>query len=198
MDINKKSLIILTASFLIPFIITGKFWYGGLYGRYSSLIGYFFALIVGLIKSKKIQLVYFVLLIAYFLPTLFAYQKTPVPIIKQEIIKKIEIDSADLLILSDYQRPQLAYTNALYIVNDQNQKNIIQQIKKYLEEKRRVYISKQAITFPYWQYDGQQIHIISKNSSKKGLLEKSLEDLKFSLVSEGDKYPLLSVYEITY
>ena len=196
--VNKKLLIILVISFLIPFFITGKFWYGGLYGRYSSLIGYFFALVVGLIKSKKIYWGYIALLITFFLSTFLAFQKTPFPIIQQEIINKAKIDKNNLLILSDYQRPQLNFTNALYIVNDLNKKEIVKTIENNLKENKRVYISKQALTFPYWQYDGQQIHIISKNNNKKGLLEKSLENFKLNLISEDNKYPLLSIYEINY
>jgi len=193
---NKKTVFFLTLSFLVPFLISGKFWYGGLFGRYSSLIGYFFALLAGLVKSRKVYLVYLLSVFIFLLPTFIAYQKTPIAEVEREMIDKIEINNDDLLVLSDYQRPQLSYPNASYIVNDLNEKEIIETIGKTLKDNKKVYISNQALTFPYWQYDGQQIHIISKNDKKIGLLKTKLKNYQLKTVIESSKYPLLTIYEI--
>jgi hypothetical protein len=195
---DKKAIIILTLSFLVPFFISGKFWYGGLFGRYGSLVGYFFALIAGLIRSKKIYYLYLFSTFVFFLPTFIAYQKPPIAEIQKEIISKIEIDENDLLVLSDYQRPQLSYPNALYIVNDLNEKEIVKAVEKTLKNNKNVYISNQALTFPYWQYDGQQIHIVSKNNKKSGLLETKLINYQLKIAISSKNYPLLSVYQTNF
>ncbi|MCJ7804322.1 glycosyltransferase family 39 protein, partial [Patescibacteria group bacterium] len=51
---KKWPLVIFLLSFFIPFIISGKFWYGGLFGRYSALVAYPLALILALIPWRKI------------------------------------------------------------------------------------------------------------------------------------------------
>jgi len=191
----------------------GKFWYGGLYGRWSALVAYPLALLLALLPWRK---VYFersekegsnerselgsywgliTILVISFLPTFLAYQKPPIPEIQAELVNQISITREDLLILSDYQRPQLPYGNALYIVGA-NQKMVEEEIEKTLKENRQVFISQQAITFPYWQYDGQEIHIISKGNKEKAHLKKFLEDKELELIMENESYLLLSIYQI--
>jgi len=192
---KKYKLIIFISLFMACFAITGKFWYGGLYGRWSALVAYPLALLLALLPWRKIYWGLIVILIFSFLPTFFAYQKTPIPKIQASLLHQSGITNEDLLILSDYQRPQLPYDNALYIVGA-NQKMVEEQIEETLTENRRVFISQQAITFPYWQYDGQQIHIISRGNSEKAHLKKFLEDKELELILEDENYPLLSIYQI--
>ncbi|MBU3956671.1 glycosyltransferase family 39 protein [Patescibacteria group bacterium] len=189
-----KTLIFLSL-FIASFAITGKFWYGGLYGRWSALVVYPLALLLALVPWRKIYWGLMVILVISFLPTFLAYQKPPIPEIQAELVNQSSITREDLLILSDYQRPQLPYDNALYIVGA-NQKMVEEEIEMALKENHRVFISQQAITFPYWQYDGQEIHIISRGNSEKAHLKKFLEDKELELISEDKNYPLLSIYQI--
>ena len=106
-------LIIFLLTFFLPFIITGKFWYGGLFGRYSVLIAYPLALLLALMPWRKIYGIMILILFLSFLPTFIAYQKTPIPQIEASLIDEIDLQKEDLLILSDYQRPQLAYLKNL-------------------------------------------------------------------------------------
>jgi len=183
-------------SILIPFFLTAKFWYGGLYGRYSSFIGYGLALLVGLILNKKVYWLIIISIFVVFIPTLIAYQQIPYPQIQKQLIEQIKLSKNDVIVLSDYQRPQLTYTNGLYINGDQNeQKNIENKIHKALQDKQRVFISEQAITFPYFQYDGQQIHIISKGDKNKAVIKKFLKNKKLILVSENKAFPFLNIYQ---
>jgi len=189
-----KALIFISL-FMACFAITGKFWYGGLYGRWSTLVAYPLALLLALLPWRRAYWGLIVILIFSFLPTFLAYQRTPIPKIQASLIRQTGITNEDLLILSDYQRPQLPYDNAFYIVGA-NQKMVEEGVERALEENHRVFISQQAITFPYWQYDGQEIHIISRGDKEKAHLKKFLEDKELELIMEDKNYPLLSIYQL--
>jgi hypothetical protein len=101
--------------------------------------------------------------ILFFIPTFLIYQQKPIALIEKTMIKKARSNKKSLLILSDYQRPQLFLENTLYTNGSLNdQKKLEEAIMLAFSENRRVFISEQAVTFPYYQYDGQQLHIISK------------------------------------
>ena len=194
---KKYRVFIFILSFIAPFILTGKFWYGGLFGRYSILVAYPLALLLALFPFRKIYGVLMFILFFSFLPTFIAYQKTPISEIQRGLIKQINLDEDDLLILSDYQRPQLPYSNAIFINGDKKNQEILENnIEKRLLGDKKIFISQQAVDFPYWQYDGQQIHVISKGSKGKAQLKKFLEDKKLILVAEDKNYPLLKIYRI--
>lgn len=188
----------LSLLWLLLFLITGKFWYGGLFGRYSALIGYLFGLLSGLTSKKKLAYwLLIVCLLANFIPTFIAYQKTPIPLLQAELIKKTKINTNDLLVMSDYQRPQLPYPNALFINGDLNlQKTIEKQIDQSFTLGQRVFITQQAVSFPYFQYDGQQLHIISSGDKNKAVINNYLKNKQLKLVIEDKNYPLLKIYEI--
>jgi hypothetical protein len=198
-------------SFFLPFLLTGKFWYGGLFGRYSALIAYLLALALALIPWRKIYCFLIIILFLSFLPTFIVYQKTPISKIQAGLIGKTDLKENDMLVLSDYQRPQLvylknkvlpkegSYSNAVYLGGDQDQQKIIEnKIEEKLKANGRVLISQQAINFPYWQYDGQQIHIISKGDKKKAQLKEFLSDKKLKVLTEDFKYPLLRIYQLSW
>jgi len=195
---NKKwPEIVFFLSFFIPFFLTAKFWYGGLYGRYSSFVGYGLALLIALISNKKLYWLTILTILLVFIPCLIAYQQIPYPQAQRQIIKQTGFSKNNLLILSDYQRPHLTYKNALYINGDKNEQKIIEdKINQALKNKQRILISEQAITFPYWQYDGQQIHIISKGDIDKAVMKKFLQNKKLIKVASDKNCPLLSVYQI--
>jgi len=197
--IKKKNwpVLIFFLSFFLPFLLTGKFWYGGLLGRYSALIAYPLALLLAIMPWRRIYGVLIFILFLSFLPTFVVYQQKPIPQIQTGLIEKINLQKEDLLVLSDYQRPQLEYSNALYINGDEKIQKIIEgKIVEKLSQSNRVFISQQAIDFPYWQYDGQQIHIISKGNKNKAQLKEFLKDKEKKLVAEDKNYPLLNLYQL--
>ena len=196
--INRK-LMILFLSFLIPFFLTAKFWYGGLYGRYSSLIAYGFALMIALIPNRIIYWLIILSICLTFIPTFIAFQKKPIPVVQKEMLKQLKISENDLIILSDYQRPQLSFKNTFYINGNADlTKTVENKILSTLKNNQKVFISRQAVTFPYWQYDGQQIHIVSKGNINKAVLKKFLADKNLTKVAELKNYPLLSIYQLDY
>lgn len=194
---KKWSFFIWFLSFYLPFLITGKFWYGGLFGRYSVLVAFPLGLSFALINKKKMYWFLLIILFISFSFTFLAYQKTPIPQIQKELIEKSGISKDDFLVLSGYQRPQLSLDYAAYVGGSDEDLLVLEnQINEKLEQKKEVYISQQAINFPYWQYDGQQIHIISKGNKEKARLKKFLEDKKLTPIIEDKNYPLLSIYRI--
>lgn len=196
---NNKKMILFSFFFLFPFILTAKFWYGGLYGRYSSFIAYFITITFSFIylKFKRLYFVLLFILITSFIPTFIKYQKTPIFLIQESLIKEIDIKSNDIIILSDYQRPQLNIVNSYFLLPDQNKNKEIENIiTNKLLSNSKVYITKQAIDYPYWQYDGQEIQIISKGDFNKTSLNDYLRDKELKLVSFNKEHPHLDVYEI--
>jgi len=189
--------IILLLSFFIPFLITGKFWYGGLYGRYSVMVAYAFGLCFGLMLSQNAYWLMMAGLILSFIPTFLVYQQKPIALIEKTMIEKAWTNKKDLLILSDYQRPQLSLENTLYANgNLYDQGRLEEAMALAFSENRRVFISEQAVTFPYYQYDGQQLHIISRGDVKKSLFAYLLKNKKLIPVVSDENYPLLTIYEI--
>jgi hypothetical protein len=85
-------------SFFIPFFLTAKFWYGGLYGRYSSFIAYGLAFFIALIPNKKFYWLVIFSVLLVFLPCLAAYQQIPYPQIQKQIISQAKLTKDDLLI----------------------------------------------------------------------------------------------------
>jgi hypothetical protein len=196
--VNRKwSWLILFVSFFIPLFLTAKFWYGGLYGRYSGFAAYGLAILIALIPNKRLYWLVVISILIVFIPTIIAYQQVPYPQIEKQLLEKANFSENDLLVLSDYQRPQLSYKNALYVNGDLIlQREIETKIDNALKEGKRVLTSNQAANFPYWQYDGQQIHIISKGNRNKAVMKNFLEDKNLALVSESKNFPLLNIYEI--
>ena len=191
-------LFIFLFSFFIPFLITGKFWHFGPFGRLAVLITYPLALFLALMPWRKIYWILIAIIFLTFCPTFWVYQKTPIPQIQASLIDEIKTKEKDILVLSDYQRPQLSYNNALYVNSKEEiQKMVEGKINEKLSTGGRVFISQQAIDFPYWQYDGQQIHIISKGNKNKAQLKEFLKDKKLNLVNEDSQYPLLAIYQLS-
>ena len=187
-------------SFLIPFLVTGKFWHGGLFARYSSLIAYSLALFLAFSFSRRVFWLLAFFLILFSLPTFHAYQKPPVFEVQKKIISEVNIENDSLFVFSEYQRPwaENNYPNALFVNgDDQDLKILEEKIEIAIEDKKLVFISQQAINFPYWQYDGQQIHIISKGDIQKAKLKSFLENKNLVLIAEDKNYPLLNIFQIT-
>lgn len=195
---KKYPLLIFLLSFFLPFFISGKFWYGGLFGRYAILIAYPLSLILALIPWRKVYIFLIILLMVGFAPVLLVYQKKPIAEVQGNLIKTINLQENDLLLLSDYQRPQLAYDQALYLGGDIFEQRLIEEkILEALFLEKRVFITQQALDFPYWQYDGQQIHIISKGDKNKSQLRNFLRDKKLIIKANNLNYPLLTVYQLS-
>lgn len=195
---NKKyPHLIFFLSFFVPFVLAGRFWYGGLFGRYSALVAWPLALLMALLPSRRLYAVSLILVILAFFPVFRAYRSPPVPEIQKNLLFQLDIQPGELVILSDYQRPQLPHPQAFYVSGDREVNRPLEaKITQALAENKPVFISAQAATFPYWQYDGQQIHIISKGDSAKAALADFLKGNKLATVAANPRYPLLNLYQL--
>ncbi len=197
-----KELFIL-AFLLLPFYLTGKFWYGGFMGRYNNFAAYIFAILFAYIKPRKLYFAVMLATLIFFYPAVAAYKKTPVPKTQSKLIEYEQIKAdAKLIIISDYQRPQLEYENilnknyAVILDNDKANKNTIIKINNALANNQTVLITKQAITFPYFQYEGQTISPLSVGNVNKAKLYSFLKKKKLLKVNSNSSNTWLDIYKI--
>jgi hypothetical protein len=197
-----KELVIL-GLLLLPFYLTGKFWYGGFMGRYNSFAAYIFAVLFAYIKPRKLYIAVILATLLFYLPAITTYKKTPIPKTQAKLIKLVQAkEAAKLIIISDYQRPQLEYENifnknyAVILDNDEANNNTIVKINNALANNQTVLITSQAITFPYFQYEGQTISPLSKGSTNKTKLYPYLKNKRFVKVSHNNLKIGLNLYKI--
>ncbi len=183
--------------FFLPFFLSSKFWIGGLFGRYGALVAYPLALAMALLPWKKLYWISLAIVFGWWVTTVSVYKQPPVTTLQAQLLKQVISTPNDLVLLSEYQRPQLPYPNALYVNGSREDTDkIVAVVEVALRENRRVFITQQAMTFPYWQYDGQQLHIISKGSSTKASLYQYISQKQLKLVTGMPEYPLLNIYLI--
>ena len=191
--------LIVTLGFLLPFLLSAKPWYGGLYGRYSTLIGYLLAILGAKYFSGKYYYALIGAIFPFFLLTFSLYLQIPLPRLQAKLIKSLP-ERPLYLVISDYQRPQLEYEEIadlkLLIVSDSdiNNRHTEKQIDGLLKKDERVYFTRQALTFPYFQYDGQSFHIVSRNTQGKAKLAVYLKNKELQLVRQNFQYPALDIF----
>lgn len=195
---KKYPLMAFFLTFFVSFALTGRFWYGGLFGRYSALVAWPLALLLALLPSRRLYFASLTLIILAFVPVFRAYRQPPIPEIQKNLITGLNLQPGDLVVLSDYQRPQLPHPQALYVSGDREVNRPLEaKITLALAENKQVFISAQARTFPYWQYDGQLVHIVSKGDPAKAVLSDFLKTKKLETVAANPDYPLLDLYRLT-
>ncbi len=180
---------------LMTYVGANGFYYGGLYGRFVAAIGLVIALLTAFLPRKAFGLV-FVSVLLMTTHTMSAYRRVPIPEIQRTMIEQLPNLPESVLILSDTQRPQLDDTSAIFL-HSFNGLEIQETIEAHLNKDRRVYISQQAMTAPYWQYDGQHIHVLTKGNPKKAILFPYLQTLHARVVVSKENYPLLTLYELS-
>lgn len=190
-------ILLFIAVWLASFLLSIWFWHGGLYGRLGGLVAYPFALILALLENKKSYTLILGTLLVIFIHTVFLYSSRPIPEVQKALIDTLPESNA-VLVFSDYQRPQLEeyYPSALY-VSSHTYPEIEEDIQQVLDAGSTVYISQQAATFPYLQYDGQGVHILSYGDFDRAHLKSFLQNKGLEPVAENPSFPLLSIYRLT-
>lgn len=182
---------------LLGFFANMSIWHAGLYGRIGGLVAYSFALSIAFIPKKILYVITagsFAVLLAI---TAFHYMQIPIPLMQEKVLAQIALQKSDLLVLSDNQRPQLEeyYPHAVYIGSATVQK-VQEKIQQAFLSHQAVYISQEARTAPYFQYDGQEIHILSKGDVSKAYLYPLLKKRRFVYEAGIAQYPLLTIYQV--
>lgn len=194
---KRYKLIIFVTSWFVCYLFSLSIWHASLFGRLGALITYPMALIFGVTRNKYVYGTLLATTVIVFIITLIAYRQIPIPARQYNLLTTANISSSDMLVVSDYQRPQLEqYYSNLQTISGGTYQTVQIKITAALKENKRIYITQQALTYPYWQYDGQTIHILSKGNSDKAHLTEYLKDKKLKIEAYDSDYPLLTVYRL--
>lgn len=177
----------------LVYVISLLPWHSGPYGRLGVLVVFPLAWLYTRLP-KAIGILALLLIIPSWSSVWGAYQTTPLPILQQRLLSESSCDNKQL-ILSEIQRPQLSavYPTAWY-VGSANWEEVAAGIAIVLEEGEQICISRQAIDFPYRQYEGQLPYPLSGREESKGFLSLGLEKEKLEVVGEDAEHPELTIY----
>lgn len=197
---KEKSLFLFGFLWLLPITVVSNWWDSLLFGRHALLASFGFAFLVGslLEKHKKI----FFLVISYLLiVSLLAMilLRQPIPYIEEaNAIEKLPREG--LLIETHFARPQVEriYKGKIIFVNEPgwNSINTPGEIRKFLANKKSVFITSQALSDPYGLYSGPYIHSLSLSYAHPFALEGIINQFtlqKYKIIDEEDN---LLIYRI--
>lgn len=159
---------IFIASWLISFFLLNSIWHTGMFGRLSLLLTLPPLYLLAKLKSRVLLAGLLIFLLIYSAKIVFPYhyQKTPY-LLEKEYVESINKADNPLLVISNYEEPYLGGKFDCLVLNSPKTETIWakEQIDKALSENRKVLFTSQAISAPYYQYDGMQYHILSKRKS---------------------------------
>lgn len=171
-------------------------WHSGPYGRLGVFLVYPLAWLYSHL-NKYLRILAIALILPSFFMTVAAYQETPLPILQQKLIERSEC-SGKQLVLSENQRPQLAgsYPQAQYI-GSANWQIVRDEVVSDVDGGEVVCMSKQAIDYPYRQYEGQLPSPLVGRKGRNGFLFETLQTYKLVIMAEDPKHPELTLYAVS-
>jgi len=159
---NKKMRVVMVF-WLGEFLYLNSVWHLGMYGRISLILTV--CPVFLLLKTRDIWLkliIVFLVFSSAHLVIPYRFRKTPYVLEKEYFYSLTEKPS---IIISSYEEPYLKEILIDFRVLNSprtDQEEIKTWIKKAQLEKGTVFITQQAVTTPYWQYDGMNFHLLSK------------------------------------
>jgi len=196
---RKMKLFIISLLWTFPIIITSQWYDSLLFARHGTIAGFGFALLVAIFLEKR-KILYFMVigyLLLVSLPTL-ALLKQPIPYLQMR--KFVKTLPKGLLIETHFARPQIEgyYSGKTIFINQPgwNKQGLEKTIDIYLQNKKPIFITSQALSDPYGIYSGPFLNPLSLSYSKKLELEDILplySTIKYSTIDEDAG---LLVYEI--
>jgi len=165
------------------FLYLNSVWHLGMYGRISLVLIIFPVLFLLKIKNLWLKLiVVFLIFSPSFLVIPYRFSKTPYVLEREHFYLLAEKPS---IIISSYEEPYLKEVLTDFRVLNSPRtdlKEIKTWIKKVQLEKGTVFITQQAVTAPYWQYDGMNFHLLSKKKKYSQTAgQQLLESLKLKV-----------------
>lgn len=149
---------------LISFFLLNSIWHVGMFGRLSLYL--IIVPVFLLIKVKDLRIIKLVFLFIFVTSAfkVIPYHLRSVPdIVEQEYFS--QVSGKPSVIISNYEEPFLKEELEDFRIFN-SPKTDIEEIKKWLREKlingQTVLITSQALSTPYWQYDGMNYQILSK------------------------------------
>lgn len=196
---QNKKLFILVFLWIFPALITNQWFNPLLSGRHSIIAEFGFAFLVAMLLEKRKTFFYIILIyiLIVFLPALILL-KQPMPYLTEQ--KYIQTLPKGLLIESHFARPQVEgyYSGKIIFVNQPgwNKKELEKTIDNYLNNKKPIFITSQALSDPYGLYSGPFLLPLSLSYAKKFELESvmsSYSTKKYETINENAG---LIIYEI--
>ncbi len=189
---------LLILSWLASFLLLNSFWHAGMYGRLSLFLTLPPLLFLSKIKSRFLlfSLVFFLLIHSCRLVLPYHFQVPPYLLEKEFLENKLK--SSMLLVVSNYEEPFLCEKFSCLVLN--SPKTDLPEIKKQIDfalsKKQKVFFTSQALSAPYWQYDGMNYQILSQRKNyapTEG--EKLLDNYDYLVFKEWPDWRL-SLYQI--
>jgi len=196
---ENKKLFVVAALWILPIIITSQWYDPLLFGRHGLIAGFGFAFLAGIFleKRKILLLVTIGYMLIVSLPALMLLRQ-PTPYLQTQ--KLVKMLPKGLLIESHFARPQVEgnYSGKIIFVNEPgwSKENLKKAIDTYLNNKKPIFITSQALSDPYGIYSGPFLYPLSLSYAKRFELKDiitSYSTAKYLTVNESAG---LMIYEI--
>lgn len=198
---KNRTLFLVGILWILPSFIANQWWDSVLFGRHALLTSFGLALLASyLIQKKKFLLILtFIYLLISVIPAIFLL-KQPIPYLElAKSVSKLSQDS--LYIESHFARPQIQEIrnsdNTIFVDEPGWQKDkLLSLIKNYLEKRKPVFISSQALSEPYGLYSGPYLHSLSLSYKNEYVLQDIISKFslkEFEVINKDDN---LAIYQI--
>lgn len=152
-------------SWIACFLLLNTIWHAGMFGRTGLFLILAPVFLLVKIKRELILKVILVFLIIFsgFKVLPYHFEKIPF-VLEKEYLENNFTKQNPLVVVGAYEEPYFKDSFDLLILNSPktNLNEIKKKINSSLGEKRMVLMTSQAVSVPYWQYDGMNFHILSK------------------------------------
>ena len=149
-------------SWLVCFFFLNTIWHAGMFGRLSLLLTVVPIFLLAKVSNKLLLLLFIYIAVSSGFKVMpYAFQKVP-NILEKEYIEKQKEDF--LLIISNYEEPYLRGNFEVLVLNSPTTdlEKIKGKLEESIKESRIVLMTSQALTTPYFQYDGMNYQLLSK------------------------------------
>jgi len=182
----------------ICFFLLNSYWHAGMFGRLSLFL--IIPPLILLLKIKSSRFLFLILTFIIFVSFLqiFPYRLKKVPNFQEREYFKENYYSNPLMIISNYEEPYLIEYGEALILNSPKTdlSEYSKRIKEALLKGRLVFITSQAISTPYFQFDGMKYHILSRRKNHPETQgEKLIKNCQLLAVKEWKNFNL-KVYRI--
>lgn len=185
-------------SWLLPPLVLMQFWHSGLYGRLGLFLVFPASLFLAenLTKNWQRNLVLLVLLVPL-VPQLLSQKQTP-PIYR--FYSLIENGPKDeiAIITSDSNRFLYQKNNLTTLVVGPG--TTLEVVEKFISNNKKLgkmtLIDSQAILSPYFQFDGDSYHLLSKNKKDQPYLKSLKEKISTEVFLSDPKHPKIYFLKI--
>lgn len=196
---KNRKLFVIAFLWISPAIITSQWYDPLLFGRHGIIAGFGLAFLTAIFLEKRKRL--FPLVISYLLlvslPAL-ALLREPVPYL--ETSRFVKTLPKGLLIETHFARPQIEgdYLGEIIFVNQPgwSKEKLEKTIDSYLNSKKPIFITSQALSDPYGVYSGPFLYSLSLSYAKKFELEDILSSYLIKEYATINKDAGIAIYKI--